>query len=137
MKHRPARVKEILQRELGTLLERHFSFPGLLVTVKDVDVTPDFRQCHVYISVIGPEKEHKQVIAKLMAGRTELQAALAKRVILKFTPVLYFKLDNSAERGVRIIQIMEELGPLPPEDDSPPAKSSYKSDPSDKSDKSD
>lgn len=110
MKHRIARVREVLRRELGTLIEREFTFPGLLVTVKDVDVTPDLRQCHVFVSVIGPENMHGRVISQLSEARVELQHALAKRVILKFTPVLNFKLDNSAETGVRILQIMGDIG---------------------------
>jgi ribosome-binding factor A len=110
MKHRIARVREVLRRELGMLIEREFTFPGLLVTVKDVDITPDLKQCHVFVSVIGPEKMHGRVISQLTEARSELQRGLAKRVVLKFTPVLNFKLDNSAETGVRILQILGDIG---------------------------
>jgi ribosome-binding factor A len=47
-----------------------------------------------------------------------LQHELAKRVILKNTPHLNFKLDESIERGTRVITLMDELG-LIPESDEP------------------
>ena len=42
-----------------------------------------------------------------------LQRELAKRGILKYTPQLHFHLDQSAERGTRIMAIIDELA-LPP-----------------------
>jgi ribosome-binding factor A len=34
---------------------------------------------------------------------------LSKRVVLKYTPHLNFKLDNSIERGSRVLEIMQDL----------------------------
>jgi ribosome-binding factor A len=109
MNHRIARVREVIQRELSSLIEREFQFAPALATVSHVDITPDLRQCFVYVSVIGSEQQSEHVIASLRSARSELQRSLAKRVILKYTPILNFKLDTSAERGVRILQILEEL----------------------------
>jgi ribosome-binding factor A len=44
-----------------------------------------------------------------------LQRELAKRVVLKYTPHLHFKLDDSIERGSRVLEIMQDLE-LPPDD---------------------
>ena len=49
------------------------------------------------------------VMAKLEAHRTILQADLTKRVVLKYTPHLVFHLDDSIERGTRIIEILQKL----------------------------
>jgi ribosome-binding factor A len=38
-----------------------------------------------------------------------LQRELAKRVVLKYTPHLNFKLDDSIERGSRVLEIMQDL----------------------------
>ena len=54
-------------------------------------------------------------MAILHAKRVQLQGALSKRVVLKFTPQLHFKLDAAAERGDRILHILDDLGiPEPP-----------------------
>jgi len=38
-----------------------------------------------------------------------LQSALAKHVVLKYTPHLVFHLDDSIERGTRVIEIMQAI----------------------------
>ncbi len=118
MKHRLQRVNELLKRELGELVQRECRFPAQLVTVQQIDVTPDLKHAHAFISVIGTDEERHASMAVLHAARVQLQNALAKRVVLKFTPQLHFKLDEAAERGDRILHILSELGtPEPPPED--------------------
>jgi ribosome-binding factor A len=122
MKHRLQRVNELIKRELGELIIRECRFTAQLVTVREVDVSPDLKHAHVYISVIGSETERNQAMATLHAERAELQHKLAKRVVLKFTPHLHFKIDAAAERGDRILNILSELestGEVPDDQPSP------------------
>ena len=126
MKHRLDRVKELLKRELGELIVRELSFPRL-VTIQEVDLTPDLKHAHIYISILEKEGADPQtvqadaaaVLGKLHAHRKELQALLSKRVILKYTPQLHFKLDTAIERGSRVIDILQSLD-IP--EDEPPAE---------------
>jgi ribosome-binding factor A len=108
MKHRLLRVNEIVKRELSVLLARDVAFDDALVTVNQVKVTPDLKKAHVFVSVLGSEPK-ASVMAKLETHRTILQADLTKRVVLKYTPHLVFHLDDSIERGTRIIEILQEL----------------------------
>ena len=116
MKHRLLRVNEVVKRELSMIITRDMRFDDVLVTVNTVDVTPDLRNAHVFVSVLG-KGNHKAVIAKLDDNRVVLQGELMKHVVLKYTPHLTFHLDGSIERGVRVIQILEEIGPVEPEDE--------------------
>ena len=106
MKNRLVRVRELMKRELGDLIGRELSFTQL-VTVQDVDITPDLKHAHVYISVLG--EGPKSALAALHEHRKELQSLLSRRVILKYTPQLHFKLDETVERGSRIIDILQTL----------------------------
>ena len=112
MKHRLLRVNELLKRELSALLVREMTFENLLVTVNQVDVTPDLKSAHVYVSVLGSEGR-KDVLPKLEANRVALQADLSKHVVLKYTPHLVFHLDDSIERGARVLEILQEIEPPP------------------------
>ncbi|HEX4665548.1 MAG TPA: 30S ribosome-binding factor RbfA [Chthoniobacterales bacterium] len=112
MKHRLLRVNELLKRELSSLLVREMTFEDLLVTVHQVDVTPDLKSAHVYISVLGSAGRN-EVIPKLEANRAALQADLSKHVVLKYTPHLIFHLDDSIERGSRVLEILQEIEPPP------------------------
>jgi ribosome-binding factor A len=52
----------------------------------------------------------------LEKNRARIQGLVAKAVILKYTPRLRFVLDESVERGNRVLKILEEL-------ETPPASS--------------
>lgn len=117
-KHRLLRVNELVRRQLSMIIARDMRFDDVLVTVNQVDVTPDLKNAHVFVSVLG-KGSAKGVIAQLDANRAILQAEMAKEVVLKYTPHLTFHLDNSIERGDRVFKILREIEPAldPPEDD--------------------
>ena len=77
--------------------------------MQQVDITPDLKQAHVFISVIGTPEEQRAAMAQLHDSRIGLQQVLSKRVVLKYTPHLHFKLDDAIERGDRVLNILEEL----------------------------
>jgi ribosome-binding factor A len=117
MTHRVQRVKELIRRELGMILEKDYDFGGRLVTIHEVDVTPDFKQCFVYLGVLGKESGDEAVIKKLQANRPQIQRSLYKRVTLRNSPQLFFRVDHSVERGVRVLNLIESLPePLPDEE---------------------
>ena len=60
-------------------------FENALVTINEVDVTPDLRQGHVYVSVIGNEAQQQKVIDALESKRGMIQKKMAQRVVLKLT----------------------------------------------------
>jgi len=128
MKHRLERVNELIKRELGELITREVSFQAALVTVQHVDITPDLKQAHVFVSVMGSEAEAKEAMSALHASRAVLQHLLSKRIILKYTPHLHFKLDESIERGARVINILEQIE-IPPDEPEFPEEPRLPSDP--------
>lgn len=112
MKHRLERVCEVLKRDLGVIIGRELTFSSPLVTISGVDITPDLKQAHVFIGALGHHSDRLNAIKVLEQNRGFLQSELAKRVALKFTPHLHFKLDEGIERGTRVLSIMDELGML-------------------------
>jgi ribosome-binding factor A len=108
MKHRLLRVNKLLKRALSGIIGREITFDNLLVSVNHVDITPDLKSAHVFISVLGKEGR-AGVLPKLEVHRTVLQAELSRHVVLKYTPHLVFHLDDSIERGARVIEILQEI----------------------------
>ena len=111
MSQRILRVRELLKREIGSLISQDYGF-NALVTVNDVDVTPDLRNGHVFIGVIGSDQEKVNVVNTLNKERGMIQKKISKRVVMKFTPKLHFKSDESIERGVRTLNIIDSLDPI-------------------------
>jgi len=108
MKHRQLRVNELVKRELSGIIAREINFEDVLVSVNAVDVTPDLKSAHVFVSILG-SATGASVINALEAHRPALQAELSRHVILKYTPHLVFHLDNSIERGTRILEILQDI----------------------------
>lgn len=103
------RVCELLRREISGILQREFDFGSVLVTVNGVDVTPDLKQAHVYLGMIGAGNRHAELLERIEGRRAAIQEAVARRVVLKYTPQLHFRADDSVERGVRVLSIMDEI----------------------------
>src|SRR6266436_1991029 len=108
MKHRMLRVNEVVKRELSGIIAREMSFEGDLVSINHVNVTPDLKNAHVFVSVLGSEKA-ETVMKKLEGHRPAFQSELARRVTMKFTPHLIFHLDESIARGSRIVEILRQI----------------------------
>lgn len=110
MINRLARVCEVLKRELGVIIPREIDIRDALVTVASVDITPDLKQAHVYISAMGNSQARRKTMQGLEDTRVRIQSELNKRIKMKQTPHLHFHLDESIERGSRVIHLMDELG---------------------------
>jgi ribosome-binding factor A len=120
MSQRVLRVSELIRRELATLMERNCSFPGMLLTVHGVETAADLKNATVHVGVLGgKEDEQAAAIEKLNKQRGLIQRDLYKRVRLKSSPQLYFKHDRTAERGVHMINVIENLPAPAPDIDEP------------------
>lgn len=82
-----------------------------MVTVSAVEVTQDLKEGKVWIGVIGGSAE--PIVEKLNRARGSIQKEVMKRVVLKSTPVLTFRHDDSAVRGVEIVNLLQEVEKLP------------------------
>ena len=119
---RTVRVNEAVRMELANLIQRERTLEGIILTISSVDVTPDLKQAHVFLSILNQELPQESILSLLNKRRHVWQCTVAHRLLLKFTPKLFFKFDSSLERGDRVMQILNELevtSPLPPVDEDP------------------
>ena len=108
--HRHERVRELLKRAIGEAIRRELPVSEAgLVSVNDVELGGDLRNARVFISVLGNAEQQKTGLSLLHKNRARIQGLVAKEVILKYTPHLRFVVDDSVERGNRVIRIIEEL----------------------------
>jgi ribosome-binding factor A len=99
------------------LVGREMKFEAPLVSIRAVDITPDLKNAHVFVSAIGTKWQKEQAITTLEANRQHLQHELSRRVILKYTPHLHFQIDDSIERGTRVLNLLDEIAPTLPQDE--------------------
>ncbi|MGE9269931.1 MAG: 30S ribosome-binding factor RbfA [Verrucomicrobiales bacterium] len=111
MSLRLTRVNELLKREIGNVVQRDYEWGGALVTVNAVEVTQDLKEAKVWVGVLAGNPV--SVIDRLNGDHGAIQKKVMKRVVLKSTPVLHFRHDGSAERGVEIVNLLQEVDELP------------------------
>jgi ribosome-binding factor A len=114
---RHERVRELLKRELSTIILREFPVTEAgLVTVNEVSVAGDLHSATVYIGIVGTPELQKRGLALLGRHRRRIQRMVGQAVTLRYTPALRFVIDDAVVRGNRVLQIMEEIArTMPPE----------------------
>jgi ribosome-binding factor A len=89
-------------------------------TITKVETTPDLRHAKVWVSVIGQPKERAETIAALGRAMPFVRHELGRTLRLKRIPDLHVELDDTAERGTRVLHLLDELSTgAPPETDLP------------------
>lgn len=115
--HRLLRVRELLKREIGEAIRRELPVQQAgLVTVNDVEVTGDLKNAKVYLGLLGNTEQRKTALDLLDKHKIRIQSLVARTVVMKFTPRLKFVVDESIDRGNRVLQIIEELEKAKPEE---------------------
>lgn len=78
-------------------------------TITQVETTPDLRHAKVWVSVIGQPAERTATIGALRRAMPFVRHELGSRLRLKRIPELHVHLDDTAERGTRVLHLLSEL----------------------------
>jgi len=109
-KIRVGRVGEQIKKEISQLLQYEVKDPRIgFITVTGVEVTGDLSIAKVFISILGSEEEVEQALKGLEKAKGFLRSEIGKRIRLRHTPELIFKIDESVEYGNKIEKILKEL----------------------------
>jgi len=108
-KKRIARVNEQMKRELIMLVQSEVRDPRIaLVTITDVEVSPDLYHAKVFFSVRGDEEERKSAKEGLRAASGFLRSEIAKRMQLRKSPELHFSYDDTLTHAMNIERLLQE-----------------------------
>ena len=107
--NRIGRINEEIMRELSTAI-RSLKDPRVqgLISITRVDTTTDLRYCRVYVSVLD-RSDVKEVVKGLKSAAGYLRRELGKELTLRYTPELQFVADDSIERGVRMVSMIDQI----------------------------
>lgn len=109
MTHRIEQVESTLRKALAQVLQRSISDPRIrgMVSITDVDVSPDMKQAKICVSVL-PEEYAKRTIAGLKAASRHIQSEVKKLVALRVVPHLKFELDDSLKQAEEIYEAIDQ-----------------------------
>ena len=98
---RQLRVGELIRRTLSEVLARGDvhdpDLNRLSITVGEVRTTPDQRVATAFVLPLGG-KGQDEVLGLLARNKAELRRLVAKKLTLKFSPELRFRLDETFDR---------------------------------------
>ena len=110
MTARTDRIDAQLREEIGLIIGRDVADPRIgFVTVTAVQTAPDLSHARVWVSVLGSDAERQEAIRALRGAMTFVRRELGRRLELRRIPVLHVRLDDGAERGTRLMKIIDEL----------------------------
>jgi len=105
---RSRRIAEQVQRELSGIIRLELKDPRVgMITLTDVEVTPDNAHARVYFTVLGDPSRVDEATAGLQHAAGFLRSQLAHRLDIRVVPHLHFEYDASVERGVRVSQLID------------------------------
>jgi ribosome-binding factor A len=113
---RVQRIADLLQRELALILQQELreSFVGLL-TVTDVDVSPDLSNAKIYVSYLPIDVEKmtaangNSIIELLQEKARFIRHLLTQRLELRTVPQCRFIYDDSTQKAGHIDTLLERV----------------------------
>ncbi|HEX8986749.1 MAG TPA: 30S ribosome-binding factor RbfA [Rhodocyclaceae bacterium] len=110
---RSERVNEQIRRELADLIRNALKDPRFetqmkLVTLTDVEVTPDYAHAKVFYTSLSGTEQRAAVDHALKGAAGFLRRELGRRIRIHHIPELHFVYDASIERGTELSHLIDE-----------------------------
>ena len=98
---RQLRVGELIRRALSEILVQGIihdpDLNRISVTVCEVTASPDLKIATAYVCPLGGQGG-EDLIALLAKNKSEIRRSISKRLTLKYTPDLRFRIDETFDR---------------------------------------
>jgi len=102
------RINEAMREVLSGAITSELKDPRVgFVTVTAVETSPDLRHARVFVSVLGNPGERRRTMQALENAHGFLQRRVGSELRIKNTPQIQFIYDDTAERGMRISELLE------------------------------
>ncbi|MEM9496050.1 MAG: 30S ribosome-binding factor RbfA [Pseudomonadota bacterium] len=105
LSQRQLRAGEVVRHAIVEILQREElrdpALHGVSVTVSEVRMSPDLKQANAYVTRLGGG-EQDGVVAALNRQAAYLRGLLGRKISMKFTPALIFRIDESFAEAEKI-----------------------------------
>lgn len=110
MSNRVERANSEIHRCLMEIITNKMNDPRLnkIVSITEVNVTPDFKYCKAKVSVLNLE-DVSNVTRVLQNSEGYIKRELAKMVDMPSVPKISFVVDKSALSAIRVNEILKTL----------------------------
>jgi ribosome-binding factor A len=110
MSHRIGRISHIVRDVVSDAISNRLSDPRIhqFTSITRVELSPDLKCAHVYVSIMGTEAEGLTTMRGLESARGAIQTRLARSLDMRQCPIITFHLDLGLKKAAEIIRQINE-----------------------------
>ena len=107
--NRAARVGDEIQKVISQLLLTEVKDPRIpmMTSVLEVRMSSDLTHANVYLSVYGTQQEKRECMEAVNRASGFIRSQVARRIKLRVAPELHFKLDESIEKSMDLMDLID------------------------------
>jgi len=111
MTRRTERLNQLIQIEISDLLQKHINDPRLngLISVTGVSITNDLKNARISISALCDNANKQEILKGFSSASGFLRRELAHRLNIRVTPELTFEFDDSIQRGIELVNLIDRV----------------------------
>ena len=109
---RVEKLSALLKREISELLVngvRNEKIHQAMITITTVEVSGDLQHAKIFISLFGDEPNKAEVLVGLEEAKGFIRAELARRLQMRRSPELVFKIDKGMTQGPAVLALLNSL----------------------------
>ena len=104
------RINSEIRKAISEIIDQELRDPQInaMIGVSSVEITPDLANAKVFITSMGATPED-EVIARIKGAAGFIRGELSKRIKLRITPRLDFRLDKSEAYFAHINEVLKGI----------------------------
>ena len=104
-------MARVVAEAVSDIVNNHLQDPRIegLISVTEVKMTPDLKNAHVSLSVMGAVGVEKKTFSAIEHAAGYIQALLGQRVTSKFCPHLSFYIDDRFKRAAETMKLIDDV----------------------------
>ena len=109
---RVEKFSALLKREISELLfngVRDERIHQAMITITTVEVSGDLQHAKIFISLFGEEQKKAKVLVGLEEAKGFIRAELARRLQMRRSPELVFRIDKGMAKGPSVLDLLNSL----------------------------
>jgi len=109
---RVEKFSSLLKKEISELLVngvRDERIHQAMITITTIEVSGDLQHAKIFISIFGEEHKKADVLIGLEEAKGFIRAQLARRLQMRRSPELVFKIDKGMTKGPSVLDLLNSL----------------------------
>ena len=110
--YRIAKVSSLLKKEITLILQNDLENDLLrshFINISKIELTGDLQFCKIYVTSNAEEAKTKAIVDNLNLAKNFIRHILGQRIEMRRVPEMTFKEDTVLEKGLSVLQLLEEL----------------------------